>query len=304
MKTDNDIENLLMSKKKLTLSAQEKSTIKSVLLKRASETLKYEGRAILSPWTSWVMRGSVSFATLLIVFVGTAYASQDSIPGETLYAMKVHVFEEMIALTKVTPQDRVAYDTTLMEARLDELQVLTLQEEVPQSEDLVTVAEQISEHVTHITYTLETAKTSTMSHEEKIQALAKVSGVARAQSKVTQKETRLTAISETVTDSQESATDALSSAVEGFIEEESAEVVGDYLHGQITEVGERVNANTTRDATRDSAERHLYDVNEALIDGDTAEALISILEAQEVISVDTYLDEESDVTGTETIESK
>ena len=289
MKTDYNIENLLMSGKKLSLSTHERATIKSSLLEHASETLKYEGQSISSPWIVWAMRGAISFASLLVVFVGTAYASQDSLPGESLYAIKVRVIEEMIAFTKVTPQDRVAYDTSLMETRLDELQALILQEETPQPEDLASVVEQINEHVTHIEDTLETTETSVMTHEEKIHTLTKVSGVAKAQAKIAQKEARFTTISEMVSNSQKSVTDARTSAVEGFVEEESTEVVGNYLSDQIIEVGEQVHTIVTNKNTRDSAERHLYDVDEALIDGDTSEALISILEAQEVMSVDAYL---------------
>lgn len=297
MKTDKDIENLLMSGKKLSLSTHEKESIKTTLLEHARETLKHDTRAIPSPWTSWVFRGSVSFASLLIVFVGTAYASQDSLPGEPLYAMKVHVVEEMVAFSKMDPSEHIAYDISLMETRLAELQILAVQKEIPESDDLEVISDQIDEHIDDIAENLSTADNSTMTHEEKIDILAKLSSVSKAQSKVTRNEARFVNISNTVSDSHESTTDALESAVDDFVEEESIEAVGEYLSDQITEVGEQVSASTTNEGTRDSARRHLYDVDEALVDGDTAEAIVSILEAQQEIDSEEYLDEDPNTEG-------
>lgn len=290
MKTDKDIENLLMSGGKLSLSTHEKTSIKSTLLKHAQQTLKYERGPIPSPWTSWVLRGSVSLASLLAVFVGTAYASQGSLPGEPLYAMKVHIVEEMIAFTKTEPNEHVAYDISLMETRLTELQALADQSETPTQEDLAALTDQIGEHVADITTTLETTKTSKMPHEEKIKVLSKLSGITKAQAKITKDEKDLSVISETVQDTQETTSDSLNSAVEDFADEQTAELVNDYLSDQIAVVSDQINASTTDENTRDSAEQHLHDADESLIDGDTTDALVSVLEAQQTIAIDTYLD--------------
>lgn len=295
MKTDKDIEQLLMSGKKLTLSTDERSSIKSTLLAHATQTLQHEKRSIPSPWTSWVLRGSVSFASLLIVFVGTAYASQDSLPGEPLYAMKVHVVEEMIALTKIEPSERVAYDISLMETRLTELKALADQSETPAQEDLTALTDQIGEHITDIAITLDTTNTSEMPHEEKIKALSKISGIAKAQAKITKNEEDLSVISETVQDTQDSASDSLNSAVQDFANDQPAESVNEYLSDQITVVSEQISASTTDENTRDSAEQHLHDVDESLIDGNTTDALVSVLEAQQTIAVDAYLDDSTDI---------
>jgi hypothetical protein len=289
MKTDNDIENLLMSGNKLSLSVTEKDSIKSVLLEHASATLKHEKRAIPSPWSSWVLRGSVSFASLLIVFVGTAYASQDSLPGEPLYAMKVHVVEEMIALTKTTPEERVAYDIHLMENRLAEIKEIVRQEPETTPEDLVILTDQIDQHVTDVTTTLEEAGSDHIPHGEKIRVLAKLSGVTKAQAKIAKENPELTGVTEAIKETQESTDEALTTTIGDFVTDESAEVVNDYLSDQITDVGEYVNASTTDESSRDTVERHLYDVDEALIDNDATEAITSILEAQQEISTEEYL---------------
>jgi hypothetical protein len=302
MKTDHDIENLLMSGKKFRLDETEKATVKSMLLEHAKDSIRDERTFVPSPWSSWAVRSSLSFASLLIIFVGTAYASYDSLPGEPLYVMKVHVVEEMVALTKVSPDEKVAYDTALMEKRLTELQQLIEIEKAPEPEVLKVVADQIDDHIAHATEVLETSKENELPHESKIDVLTKLSGITKAQSKIAKQEKILAPIVSSLEETDVVASENLVSTVEEFVTEGTPEEVNSYLSEQITDVGEQIQASTTDETVRDTAERHLNDVNEALIDGDTGEALLSILEAQEVIDVDVYLEEsletfEQEITG-------
>lgn len=290
MKTDQEIENMLMGGKKLRLDDAEKATVKSVLLQHAKESMLHDQQPTLSPWSAWVMRGSVSIASFLLVFVGVVYASQDSLPGESLYVMKVHVLEEMTALTKVSPEEKVAYDTLLMEKRLEELQQLLETEKAPEPETLEIVAEQIDEHITHATEVLEESPVGVLPHESKIHALSKLNGITKAQSKVARQEEKLAPIAISLEATNDSMSETLVSVVEDFVSEGAPEEVRTYLSQQIADVGEQVQASTTDEVVRDIAERHLHDVREALTDGDAGEALISVLEAREVIDVDVYLE--------------
>jgi hypothetical protein len=293
MKTDKDIENLLMSGKKLSLSVHDKVSIKTTLLEHAAETLKHDVCAIPSPWTSWVTRGAVSFASLLIVFVGTAYASQGSLPGEPLYAIKVHVLEDAIALTKLDPQERAEYDVSLMERRLDELKALQEDDTAASTEELTELTDQIAEHVADVTETVNITNEK-ITHEDKIDILAKVSSVAKAQSDLADNEKDFAAIVDTVQSSEDDASDALSDAVEDFTNQKPADAVNAYLGDQIAEVSDQITASSTDPDTRDDAEQHLHDAEEALVDGDTTEAITSVLQAQQEITADKYLDEPLD----------
>lgn len=304
MKTDNEIEKLLTSGKKLSLSVTEKNSIKSVLLEHASQSLKHEKRSIPSPWTSWVLRGSISFASLLIMFLGTAYASQDSLPGEPLYAMKVHVVEEMIALTKITPEERVAYDIHLMENRLEEIKEIVHQDSYIMPENLVYLTDLVDEHVTDVIATLEETNSEIISYEDKIEVLKKLSGVTKAQVKIAKETTESTETLEALDETQESTTNAINNTVEEFVAEESTESVNEYLSDQITDIGEYVNASSTNESTRDAVETHLYDVDEALTDKDTTEAIISILKAQQDISMEEYLNVEEGTNNLPTEEAE
>jgi hypothetical protein len=305
MKTDKDIEQLLMSGKKLSLSTHEKALIKSTLLEHATETFKHETPAVPSLWTSWMIRSSISFASLLIVFVGTAYASNDSLPGEPLYAMKVHVVEEMISLTKTNPEERVAYDIKLMENRLVEIKEIVRNNIDIAPENLAVLTDRIDEHVSDVTITLEETSSDQIPHEEKIKMLTKLSGVTKAQIKIAQKAPELTEMAKNIEKRQESASEAVTATIEKLVAHESVANVNEYLSDQITEVGEHVNASTTDEPTRDAVERHLHDVDKALIGKDTTKAIISILEAQQEISTEEYLniEERTDNLPAEDIES-
>lgn len=289
MKTDTEIEQLLIKERDLSLKREEKLSIKTMLLDHAAQTLRYEKRPVVSPWMSWLTKGSMALASLLIVASGTGYASQSSLPGEPLYAVKVNMVEEMVELTKINPRDRIAYDITLMETRLSEIKEILAQDETLQSEDFEVLTDQIEEHVDECTQTLNQTENTVMTYEQKIEALTALSGVAKAQVRITQDDAELTGVSDTLEGTRKSASNALESTVEHFVDDESAEVVHDYLSDQITEVGAYIQASTTDARIRDSALRHIHDVDEALTDGDADEAVMSILEAQEVFTVHTYL---------------
>lgn len=299
MKTDTDIEELLMSGKKLSLSTHEKALIKSTLLEHASETLKHETRAVPSPWTSWMLRSSVSFASLLLVFMGTAYASHDSLPGEPLYAVKVHVVEEVIGLTKTTPEDRIAYDIQLMETRLEEIKEITMHppETIPENLDMLT--SQIDQHVTDVTATLADTQSNHISHSEKIKVLTKLSGVTKAQAKIAKENPELTEIAATIDGAQDITSDTLTITVDAFIASEPEAVVRTYLSDQITDIEAYVIASTTDVSTRNAIEDHLHNVGEALIENDITEAVNAILTAQQELHSEEYVHEEM-VSETET----
>lgn len=290
MKTDKEIEKLLANGKKLQLNDTEKAVMKSIILQQAKKTIQNGHQSIPSPWSSWIMRSSVSFASVLLVFIGTAYASQDSLPGEPLYAMKVNVVEDMIALTKTNPEEQVAYDSVLMETRLNELKALSDQETLPPPEVVATVANQINEHVTDMTNTIASADTSELPHEKKIAALARVKALAKAQSKVVETQESLSNIKETTADAEESTSDAISATVEDFAKDKPVETVNNYLSNQIDAISDQITASTTDEETRDKVEESLHNVDESLADGSINDAIVSITEAQQIILTDKYVE--------------
>lgn len=68
----------------------------------------------------------VSTALVLILFagIGTSYAAQASLPGDSLYAVKVNVNEKIASVMAVTPVARAQFDAGLAERRLEEVEIL------------------------------------------------------------------------------------------------------------------------------------------------------------------------------------
>lgn len=291
MKTEHEIIETLKIGKKLSLFPAEKDAIKATLMAHANESLRHENVRVRTPWITWLLRSSAAFASIVFIAAGTAYAAQQSIPGETLYAVKVHLVEEVIALTKTEPAERTAYDITLMETRLSELKSLAAQEDVATPETLDVVAEQIREHADDITTTLANTDTSEIHHEEKVSTLERLSSVVRAQEKLSKHKSNISAITEPLRATEERVHSSLSTSVEDFADEQPSNALNNYLSSTITEVGETLTASSTNETVRDAAVRHLNDANELITDGKAKDALISAIEAKQAITVDAYLDD-------------
>ena len=71
------------------------------------------------------MRSYASAALLLLVVgVGTSYASQNALPGDTLYPMKIRVNEPVQGILALSTEDKVKWNATLTDRRLGEAELL------------------------------------------------------------------------------------------------------------------------------------------------------------------------------------
>lgn len=289
MKTDKDIEQLLIQAKKPSLSTDEKAYIKMLLLEHANISLKQQKPSTIYHWSHWFIRTSLSLASVLLVFVGTAYASKNSLPGEPLYIIKVHVVEEITAISKIDSLERTDYDLSLMETRLEELKTINKQTEVLESEDLALIADQIDEHVNDVTTTLNFTKNEVIPHQKKIEVLSKLSSLSEAQTKVSEQNKSLLSLTDSVNHTNENTREVLSETVKDFTESQPTETVNQYLSEQINTVSKQLTSDIVNREIRDNTEQYINNVNEALVDGDTSEALLSVLEAQQEMESEKYL---------------
>lgn len=293
MKTDSEIENLLSEGRNIAFSQEDKASVKAELLSMARESLAKEAKSIPSPYTAWLLKSAATFASLLFVFVGTAYASKDSLPGEPLYAMKVGVFEEMVSFTKFGTEDQVLYELELMEERLKELQFVSKNPDSLASEDVVGFVDQISEHIDDISSEVAVISEE-VSHQDRVDTLSKLSGITKAQAKLIKESEVLEGGETYISDVEEAAFENLKDAVGDFTSTAPTEDVNQYLSEQIDQVSEVITETSVEDEVRDSAEQHLNDLDEALIDGDVAEALVSVLEAKQELELEISSVEETD----------
>jgi hypothetical protein len=74
-----------------------------------------------SPYLIYIRGLAGAFALLLIVLVPATYAAQQSTPGDALYSIELGLIEPIEEAFQVDSESRVAYHTSRLEERLDEL---------------------------------------------------------------------------------------------------------------------------------------------------------------------------------------
>lgn len=69
-------------------------------------------------------RYASAFAVMILLFTGTAYASGESLPGDPLYAFKVHVIEPAALALRFTEAAKNEYRVAILQERIEEIQHL------------------------------------------------------------------------------------------------------------------------------------------------------------------------------------
>ncbi len=124
----NTTEDLLEKGKNIRLSAIEREEMKSTLLSYAQfHTPKQHPKESPFSLSSIWMRSLASASLAVVLFIGTNFASADSLPGELLYPVKTNILEELVAATKLSPEDKLTYQHERFETRLLEIQTLAEQ---------------------------------------------------------------------------------------------------------------------------------------------------------------------------------
>lgn len=116
----------------VTLSDTKRSALRSSLIARMRE---YGARqAIPSPWSSFFFAKHIQVASLSLIIVvsygsSVTFAAEGSLPGDILYPIKTHVNEPIVRVITVTsPASEAAFETKLLEKRLEEAETLDARE--------------------------------------------------------------------------------------------------------------------------------------------------------------------------------
>jgi len=288
MKNEHEIEELMRSGKTVQLSSEAKDGIKAQLLARARRSYVGTPKPAVPSWRYPALRFSLGFALVVLLAGGTVSTAQQSLPGEPLYALKVQVLEDVVHFTKFDPKEKSAYQIELMETRFKELKALA--QDTQDIETLNLVSDQIEEHIDSMERTISIADDSEFSHEEKIKMLQKITTLAKAQAVLVRNDDSLDSIASDTESHHQDAVDVLVSEVEDFVVDTSKEAVADFLNSGLAEMDDLLYASSTDAQSREDIAGHLFDASESLEEGDTEEAVFSILEAQQVIAVDEYLE--------------
>ena len=119
---------------RVRLTMQEKATLRARLSERM--TLNPASPVLRSPYHFFIFNHAVlqrTFAAVVLcVFVlgsggGTSYAAQGALPGDVLYAIKIHVNEFVETKLATTPVEKAEVQAVLAERRVEEAQTLASQ---------------------------------------------------------------------------------------------------------------------------------------------------------------------------------
>ena len=164
---EKDIKNLFKKTGKIALTPEEKLQTRAnlqVFLNEhpvrnlAQERLLWQ-RSMFQPIYLFIQKPmpAIIIAVLLLTG-GVSYAAEQSLPGDTLYPVKVSVNEEVVEFLKPTLESKTAWDAKRAERRLEEAETLLTQGKfTPELRD--TVEQKIEDHLTEVSLRLATLKT-------------------------------------------------------------------------------------------------------------------------------------------------
>lgn len=127
-----ELEKLIQSAKQINLSPEKKDLIRARVQDFIELTpiTKQISKPILSPFVARVsisyFSKAISFALIVLIAGGStiSYASEDTLPGDTLYTVKVNVKEPLEEKLAFSPQAKLEVKTKQVEKRLTEAQTL------------------------------------------------------------------------------------------------------------------------------------------------------------------------------------
>ncbi len=114
---------------RIVLDAQQKDMTRENILaymqthpvrKSVSKRLKLHGEKNILFFNMQHMYAKIATILILLSGTGTAFAAENTVPGDTLYPVKVHVNEPVRGILAVSPEAKAHWDAQLAERRLDE----------------------------------------------------------------------------------------------------------------------------------------------------------------------------------------
>ncbi|MGB2580127.1 MAG: hypothetical protein WBC83_00335 [Minisyncoccia bacterium] len=147
---ENIIKQLKNGAKHTRLSASEKAEIKSALFRHVKANPVSIPRAIPSPFNIYNFRNKKSISVLvlggLLMGSSVSFAAENTVPGDTLFPIKIHVNEAVLGATAITQKAKAEWEIRLVERRLEEVEKLAVTQNVPV--EVRQIAEQNLEHYT------------------------------------------------------------------------------------------------------------------------------------------------------------
>lgn len=126
----NIIKQIKQGAKHTKLTVSEKAEIKSALVWYAKANPAKVRMSIPSPFSIYNLRNKKSISVLVIsgLLLGStvSFAAEDSIPGDVLFPVKIHLNENVRGTFAITPKAKAEWEVQLVERRLEEVEKIAM----------------------------------------------------------------------------------------------------------------------------------------------------------------------------------
>ncbi|HEY4477634.1 MAG TPA: DUF5667 domain-containing protein [Candidatus Paceibacterota bacterium] len=174
-------EELVRHAKGIRLNASEKTSAKEALVS-FMESHPFESRSAPSRFIVYARRTLAAFGASALLVGTVSYAAEKSLPGDTLYPIKVNINERVVTLATLSPEKSAAWQSRIISRRLEEAESLTSNgsldaEKLAEMEARIdTASEKVTEHINEFEKEkdLETAATVSSNLESSLRAHEKI----------------------------------------------------------------------------------------------------------------------------------
>jgi hypothetical protein len=290
-KKNHTIVTILASQKEVGLTVGERTEMFSQLQAFATLHSPQSEPAVLETRRSAIFllsRWSVAVASVFFLTVGTGFASTQSLPGDSLYGIKVSVVEPLISLTNSNDTEQLEYQISLMERRLNEMETLYRTNALTEVEADI-LEEQITVQASNFEDLVSSVEHSEISAEASLTAVSQVVVAIKKQSVLVEKEFG-SGRQSTLGGAEETLDQLYEVELNNFIATEP-EAVTEYVEELLIEVDRQIVADP--DIAISSAlelDRYLEDIEETLETGDLKQAVESAGEASHLLETGSFFD--------------
>ena len=219
---------------------------------------------------------------VIVAFIAAlAYQSRTSTPGTSLYSYRVNLWEPALGWTKLSANARADYDLSLMSARLDELKVLANDTASSSTSTLMQIA---NNSVMRAAATVSVA--SSQSPEDRINTQSKLVTIMQAEDTLAATTHEFTAIVKQLQEARRTTATTLTSAVQTYASSTPADVSSAFLATHVQVVSQGLKTVAFGSSAQQQAIVRISYMQDALRLGNVAEAILSILKAEQSLAID------------------
>ncbi len=152
--------NFIEKAKKISLSSEKKEVIRHAIVKHSQETYINTPYFTPSPFLSSFAKG-FSFAVIVLVVGGSTitYASNNTLPGDLLYTVKVNFAEPLERSLKFSQEAKMETKTKHIERRLTEAQLL-IKKDIHTTDQHEELRQRIERQIKEINSNIDTLETN------------------------------------------------------------------------------------------------------------------------------------------------